>query len=206
MGKERFAAFYEGTAPWDIPEPQPAIVALAEAGGIAGSVLDAGCGTGENALYLASRGHEVLGVDFVPAAIERAKAKAAERGSTARFEVADATQLDQLGRTFDSVIDCGLFHTFTDEDRARYVAGLAAVVRPEGKVHILCFSDQEPPGEGPRRITQAEIRDAFRDGWTVESIEESRFKTTDHPETQTFTPGGPLAWLATIRRGGERPE
>jgi len=202
MSKEQFESFYQGKPPWDIPEAQPAIVVLEEAGEIVGSVLDAGCGTGENALYLASRGHEVLGVDFVPAAIERARAKANERGLTARFEVADATELDQLGQTFDSAIDCGLFHTFTDEDRPRYVASLAWAVRPGGRVHILCFSDKEPPGQGPRRITQAEIRDAFRDGWTVESIQETRFKTTDHPEAQTFTPGGPLAYLATIRRAG----
>jgi len=203
MSREQFEEFYKGQAPWDIPGPQPAIVALEESGEINGSVLDAGCGTGENALYLASRGHEVLGVDFVASAIERARVKAAERGSTARFEVADALGLDKLGRTFDSVIDCGLFHVFNDEERPRYVASLAAAVRPGGRVHILCFSDKEPPGQGPRRITQAEFHDAFRDGWTVESIQESRFKTTDGPEAQTFTPGGPRAWLATIRRAGD---
>lgn len=201
MSKQNFEEFYKGTAPWDIPGPQPAIVALEESGGVVGSVLDAGCGTGENAIYLASRGHKVLGVDFVAKAIDRAKTKAADRKSTARFQVADATELDQLGLTFDSVIDCGLFHTFDDENRPRYVQSVAAAVRPGGRAHILCFSDKEPPGQGPRRVTEAEIRDAFRDGWTVESIEPSRFKTTDHPEAQTFTPGGPHAWLATIRRG-----
>lgn len=202
MSKQNFEEFYKGTAPWDIPGPQPAIVALEESGGIEGTVLDAGCGTGENAIYLASRGHEVLGVDFVAKAIDQAKVKAANRNSKARFEVADATALDQLGRTFDSVIDCGLFHTFDDENRPRYVASLAAVVRPGGRAHILCFSDKEPPGQGPRRITEAEIRDAFRDGWTVESIEPTRFQSLEHPETRNFTPGGPHAWLATMRRTG----
>lgn len=199
MSKQNFEDLYKDKAPWDIPGPQPAIVALAESGGLTGSVLDAGCGTGENAIYLASRGHEVLGVDYVSKAIDQAKAKAADRDSTARFEVADATQLDQLGRTFDSVIDCGLFHTFTDEDRPRYVKSLAAVVRPGGRAHILCFSDKEPPGQGPRRVTEAEIRDAFREGWTVESIEPTRFQSLDHPETRNFTPGGPHAWLARVR-------
>ena len=111
-----------------------------------GSVLDAGCGTGENALYLASRGHEVWGLDFIPVAIERADVKAQERGLNVHFQVGDALKLDQLRRTFDSVIDCGLFHTFTDEERPLYVSGLATVVRPGGSVHILCFSDNEPPG------------------------------------------------------------
>lgn len=205
MGKDQFESFYQGKPPWDIPGPQPAFVALEEAGKIVGSVLDAGCGTGENALYLAARGHEVLGVDFVAAAIERARIKARERGSSARFEIADALHLDQLGQTFDAVIDCGLFHVFNDKDRARYVASLARAARPGGRVHILCFSDKEPPGRGPRRVSQTEIRDAFRDGWTVESIQETRFQTSDHPEAQTFTPGGPFALLATIRRAAEVP-
>src|SRR5271157_3863511 len=164
MGRERFESAYEGQPPWDIPGPQPEFVRLEATGMIRGSVLDAGCGTGENALYLASRGHEVWGL------------------------------------AFDTVIDCGLFHTFADEERPLYVSGLATVVRPGGTVHILCFSDQEPPGQGPRWVTQQEIRDAFRDGWQVVEIREARLQPTDHPEAKTFSPGGPKAWLATITR------
>ena len=202
MSKEHFESAYKETAPWDIPAPQPAFVRLEEAGEMRGSVLDAGCGTGENALYLASRGHEVWGLDFVPVAIERATAKAKERGLSVHFQVGDALKLDQLGRTFDTVIDCGLFHTFADEERPLYVSGLSKVVRPGGSVHILCFSDQEPPGQGPRRVTQQEIRDAFHDGWQVTEIREARFQANDHPEVRTFSPGGPKAWLASITRIG----
>src|ERR1051325_4741714 len=125
MGPETFESMYQGQAPWDIPGPQPVFVALEESGAIQGSVLDAGCGTGENALYLASRGHEAWGIDFVPVAVERAEEKARERGIAAQFRVADALRLGELGRTFDTVIDCGLFHTFSDEERPRYVAALA---------------------------------------------------------------------------------
>ena len=201
MSKEHFESAYQETAPWDIPGRQPAFVGLEEAGLIRGSVLDAGCGTGENALYLASRGHEVWGLDFIPVAIEGAKAK--ERGLGVDFQVDDALKLDQLGRTFDTVIDCGLFHTFADEERPLYVSGLTTVVRPGSSVHILCFSDQEPPGQGPRRVTQQEIRDAFRDGWQVTEIREARFQTTDHPVARTFSPRGPKAWLATITRSDQ---
>lgn len=150
MHSEVFEKAYQGQAPWDIGEPQPEIVRLAESGAIEGTVLDLGCGTGENALYLAAGGHEVWGIDFIPTAIERARDKAQKRGLAVHFEVGDALKLDGLSRTFDTVIDSGLFHVFDDELRPRYVRSLARAVSPGGVVHLLCFSDQEPPGEGPR--------------------------------------------------------
>lgn len=203
MDRERFESMYEGQAPWDISGPQPDIVRLEESGEIQGAVLDAGCGTGENALYLASRGHEVWGIDFVPAAIERARAKSEARGANVHFQVANALELDRLGRQFDTVTDCGLFHTFSDEERPLYVAALGNVVRPGGRFHMLCFSDQEPPGEGPRRITQAEIRDAFGTGWKVAAIRPSRFEIVDQPDGPRFSPGGPKCWVATVVREAE---
>lgn len=202
MNKETFEAMYDkpDPSPWDIPGPQPALVRLEEAGEIAGAVLDAGCGTGEGALYLAGRGHEVWGVDFVAAAIERARAKAKNRGLSAQFEIGSALELQRLGRQFDTIVDCGLFHTFSDEERPIYVAQLAKVLRPGGRYHVLCFSDEEPPGEGPRRVSQAEIREAFKNGWDVARIEPMQFKVVDGPWVAGFSPGGPKAWVATLVR------
>ncbi len=200
MEHHHFEQAYQGQAPWDTGRPQPAIVKLAEAGQIRGNVLDVGCGTGENLLYLAARGHEAWGLDFVPVAIERAKAKAAQRGIEAHFIVANALELKKLGRQFDTVIDCGLFHTFADEERPTFVKGLAEVLGPGGLLHILCFSDQEPGTGGPRRISQEEIRDALHDGWKVQRIEPVRFEAISRPDGPKFSPGGPKAWLATIER------
>ena len=202
FGREQFESMYAATAPWDIPGPQPAFVALEEAGEIRGSVLDAGCGTGEHALYLASKGHEVWGIDFVPVAIERAKAKAKERGLNVHFQQANALELENLDRPFDTVIDSGLFHTFSNDERPTYVAGLAKILRPGGRLHMLCFSDQEPGTEGPRRVTQQEILNVFRDGWSIQEIRASRFETVKSPGGPQFSPGGPQAWLATIVRAG----
>ena len=127
------ARYTAGTpSPWDIGRPQPAFARLADQGRLTGRLLDAGCGTGENALLAASRGADVTGVDVAPAAIARARAKASGRGLTARFEVADALGLGRLGLTVDTVIDSGVFHVFGDDDRARYVASLAAVLGPAG--------------------------------------------------------------------------
>ncbi len=200
MDREQFEQMYQDQAPWDTGRPQPAIIRLTEAGQIRGSVLDVGCGTGENVLYVAAKGHESWGLDFVPVAIERAKAKAAQRGIDAHFLVGNALELSRLGRQFDTVIDCGLFHTFTDEERPVFVEGLGEVLRSGGLLYIICFSDEEPGTEGPRRITQQEIRDAFQDVWKVKQIVPTRFESAELPGRMAVSPGGPKAWLATIER------
>src|SRR5207249_1162813 len=104
---------------------------------------------------------------------KRAKSKAAERGSPVTFLVKDATTLKDWSERFDNVIHSGLFHVFSDDDRKKYVAGLANVLKPSGRLFLLCFSDEEPGTEGPRRVSQKEIRDAFADGWVIESIQPS---------------------------------
>jgi cyclopropane fatty-acyl-phospholipid synthase-like methyltransferase len=200
MDQQLFEQIYQGQAPWDTGRPQPAIIKLAEAGQVRGSVLDVGCGTGENVLYLASKGHECWGIDFVSVATDRARAKAAERKIDAHFIVGNALELGKLGRQFDTVIDCGLFHTFTDEERPVFVAGLAEVLGAGGLLYLLCFSDEQPGTEGPRRISQREIRDAFHDGWSVTQIEPTHFESIPRPGGLEFGPDGPKAWLATIER------
>lgn len=197
MSADRFVQAYEGTPPWDIGRPQPAFVALADAGAIAGPVLDAGCGTGENALFLAGRGLDVLGIDAVPAAIDAARAKATARGLTAAFEVHDALDLGSLDRRFSTVVDSGLFHTFDDDEREHFVASLAAVLEHGGICHALCFSEHETREGGPRRVTQAELRAVFgRPPFTVLGIEAAEMATR-------LEGAGRKAWLAHVRRGAD---
>ena len=183
-------------APWDIGQPQPAFARLARQGLLTGRLLDAGCGTGEQTLLAASFGADALGVDVSPLAVERARAKAAARGIRASFEVADALRLGDLGRSFDTIIDSGLFHVFDDDSRARYVTSLASVLRPGGRLYLMCFSDRQPGTFGPRRVSQDELRAAFSDGWTIVAIQADTFEVNrgffDSATTQ--------AWLATISR------
>lgn len=188
-----FEEAYEGRPPWDIGRPQRAIVQAAEEGMIRGNVLDVGCGTGENTLFLAQRGHYVWGVDVVKKVIEQARVEAHERGVDARFFVLDALDLGQLERTFDTIVDSGLFHVFDDEDREHYVEEIGRVLAPGGRYVMLCFSDLEPGDWGPRRISEAEIRATFAQGWGVETIRPTRFETTRDP-------GFAKAWLTVAVR------
>src|SRR5207245_524578 len=147
---EDFDASYAGTPPWDIGRPQPAFLGLAESGHLRGRLLDVGCGTGEHVLMAARLGLTATGVDAAPTAIGIARRKAEERGLDARFIVADALDLAVIGEDFDTVLDCGLFHVFDDEDRARFVTSLHDVVVPGGRFYMPCFSDLAQGEWGPR--------------------------------------------------------
>ena len=204
VNRERFAEMYAGQAPWDTGKPQPVFVKAADK--ISGSILDIGCGPGDNALFFASRGHAVTGADFLEEPIARANRKAAERGIAATFVVKDALQLRGWMERFDSVIDSGLFHvfsnqhSFSDQDRVRYAEGLRTVLKPGGRLFLLCFSDQMPGTQGPRRVSQSELRATFSNGWEIESIKPVRCEIRPDFTEVRFSEGGPKMWLAVVRR------
>jgi len=199
-GRPWDASYTDGPAPWDIGRPQPAIARLASGGGFAGTVLDAGCGTGEHALLVASLGLPVVGVDVAETALAMAREKAARKkadnpGITVEFVAADALHLERVGRRFQTVLDCGLFHAFDGDERPAYVASLASVTEQGGTVYVLCFSDQGP-NTGPHPVSEKELRDAFNPGtgWNIAAIKPERIHTRFHGDD------GAPAWLATVKR------
>lgn len=202
----RFTDYYElPKAPWDIGRPQRPFVEASERISAAGQgrparVLDIGCGTGDLAIYLAGLGCEVTGLDFLDGPIEIARRKAKAAGVEATFLVMDALAVGEIPERFDAVTDCGLFHVFDDVRRAAYVSALARLLEPGACVFILCFSDSEPSEHGPRRVSERELRDAFADGWVVESIEPARFEVVPGIPHAIFSEGGAKAQFATIRR------
>ncbi len=187
------SVYVQGVPPWDIGRSQPAFAELAERGRLAGRVLDAGCGTGEHALMAAALGLEATGFDVAATAIAIANTKARDRGLEARFLELNALALSSLGEQFDTVLDCGLFHVFGDDDRPRFVKELRASIPVGGHYYMLCFSDRQPGDWGPRRIRQEEIRDSFAEGWTMDSIQPAKIDITVDPHQAE-------AWLAVITR------
>ncbi len=187
---------YTGPSPpWDIGRPQPAFVHLADAGALTGALLDAGCGTGQHTILAARHGVHSMGIDISPRAIEIARRNAIECGVEVIFQVLDALHLDTLAKSFDTILDSGLFHVFDDASRIRYVTALHAALRPGGHLHLMCFSDRQPGDWGPRRVTEGELRIAFGSGWRFESLIPNRFDINPVLGSTSAE-----AWLADILR------
>ena len=186
MSDAVFEPFYQADQrpPWDLDGPTPFVVDLESRGAFQGRVLDAGCGSGENALFLAARGHAVVGIDAAPTAIARATQKAHERdlaGGSVTFVEADACELPGYRAAFDTVLDCGFFHVLSPEDQARYARALARATRPGATLHLLCFSDRNPPRTDQRPagcfthgVSESEIREAFAERWQLASVTPTR--------------------------------
>jgi SAM-dependent methyltransferase len=193
-GRPWDASYHHGPAPWDIGRPQQAIARLVSQRAFASAVLDAGCGTGEHTLLIASLGFSVLGVDVAETALAIARQKARDRGIDAEFAAADAFHLDRLGRKFETVLDCGLFHAFDAAERPEYVASLASVTARGATLYVLCFSDAAPD-TGPHPVSLQELTAAFppASGWNVAAIEPDRIETRFHDH-------GAPTWLGTINR------
>jgi SAM-dependent methyltransferase len=181
-----------GDLPWDTGIPDSKLVELVETGALrAGSALDVGCGTGTNAIWLAQRGYEVLGVDVAPKAIERARAKL--RGDVrCRFEAMDFLAHRPQG-PFHLVFDRGCFHVFDEAaDRARFAEQVAAVLAPGGIWVSLIGSTEGPAREmGPPRRSLRDIAQAIEPHLEIVSLKSDPFR--DLPELAA-------AWVVLSQR------
>ena len=189
-----------GNPPWDIDQPQPPFIAIADR--VKSPVLDSGCGKGTTSLFFAARGHLVTGIDFVELAIQQARARATERELSVNFLVKDAMTLTEWDARFASVIDSGLFHIYpAGKERQQYVRGLQHVLVPGGLLFLFSFRDHpKAPGGG---VSKQELHDAFAEGWEVESVELSEGELNPVFEAEfpnAFPKHEPIMWFAIIRR------
>lgn len=199
IDREFFRKVYEGgPPPWDIGRSQRDLVTAFDEIGISGSAVDLGCGTGEHVLELARRGVDAWGVDSTLAAIEAARGKAAERGLTATFVHGDALDLAALGRRFDTVLDCGLFHVISEEERRRYVAELAHVLDAGGRFLMLGFATSRI-AEGPRGYSPEELR-GYLVGFREVFIRPGAYEVRPGMLPVDEALGGMPAWVSLFER------
>lgn len=195
----QFATAYErGTPAWCIGRPQPVVQEILDRGWLAeGPLLDAGCGTGQNLIEIATRRPEMraLGVDSVPAAVRSAEdgVRLAQVAQRVTFEVVDLRASVPPG-PFRSILDAGVLHVFSNDDRRRYLAGVTQALRPGGEFVVVVFSDAETRSGGPRRMRREELETSLLEaGLEVVGIEACRYWTTSWDD-------GAAAWLGRARR------
>ena len=165
----------DGRPPWSLGEPQPEIAALIDQGKIKGDVLDAGCGEAALSMHLAALGHNTVGLDASPTAIELAKAEAAERGLTkASFAVADISDFTGYDGRFDTIVDSTLFHSMPVELRDGYQRSIVRAAAPGASYFVLVFDRAGMPAGPPNAVTEDELRAVVSRYWVIDEIRPAR--------------------------------
>lgn len=169
MSAHEFDKQYQATPVWSTGRPQKAYVDHFTIAPPQSPVLDIGCGSGDLAIFVASLGCDVLGVDFAPTAVAQAVSKAQAAGSKASFQVLDIFLRPELDRSFKTILDCCFFHTLADASRAKYAQRLRTLLEPGGLIYMLCNADEI--GVGRRAVTRQVLERVFATGWSILSVE-----------------------------------
>lgn len=196
--KEFEAAYDSGAPAWCIDRAQPVVLDILERGWLSrGPILDAGCGTGENLCAVAARrpGLRLVGADLVSAATDRAAEQVRLAGLEDRVSVVTGDLRVALPNgPFESILDAGVLHVFSDRDRLRYLHGLHEVLVSGGELVVIVFSDAETSPGGPRRLSRGELNDCIEQaGFRTADLESCRYHTIRHED-------GARAWLARAIR------
>ena len=155
--------------------------------------IDLGCGTGTNAVYLATLGFAVTGVDCAPRALELARGKEAAAGVRVEWIEADVQHFGAGLQPFDLVFDRGCYHCCRRVDLHGYRETLMNIMRPGSQLLLLCGNANEQTEEGPPRVTEQEVRDDLGPLIDFEFIREFRFEDAGGVN-------GPLGWSCFGKR------
>jgi SAM-dependent methyltransferase len=169
-----------GTPPW-VGSARSELVRLVEQGVLAppGRAIDLGCGTGANSIYLAQQGFSVTGVDFAPAALDKARASAHAAGVDVNFVQDDFTRLNRVEGPFDLLVDYGSFDDLGPSSRAAYVRAVVPLARPGARFLLWCFEWEPKLWEraamallpnGNLTLRPGEVHRAFSEAFDIERI------------------------------------
>jgi SAM-dependent methyltransferase len=183
-----FDALYQGgqliegvdlpSIPWDIGAAQPVVIEAERAGRFHGAVLDVGCGLGDNAIYLASQGHQVTGIDAAPTAIEQARQRAQQQGVGVDFAVADATSLAGFEGRFDSVLDGACYHCLDEDARHAYAAALHRASRPDALLTLFCFPAGSTGLAAAMGVSEENLRTTWgKAAWDITDLRPATYHT-----------------------------
>jgi methyl halide transferase len=190
------ADYRRGRQPlWDAGMPSGELRRVVEDGTIrACRVVELGCGSGTDAVYLAGRGFDVTAIDIAPSALSQAGEKARKAGVQVRWLLADVLMPPKLD-VFDFIYDRGCYHEVRGENLAAYRETVRRYSHPGTRFLLLAGSINETVLDyGPPRVAEEELRDDFSALFDFEWVRESRFEIAK-PEAM-----GPLAWSVLMRR------
>ncbi|MBX3414714.1 MAG: methyltransferase domain-containing protein [Pirellulales bacterium] len=187
--------YREGFLPWDTGRPSSELQLVLERYGIRPCrVLDVGCGTGTNSVWLAQQGFDITGIDVAPLAIEQAEKRAHESGVQVRFTVADVFDLPELGAPFEFFFDRGCYHAVRRNDPSKYAPSIAARLSLGARGLILTGNAREPHEPGPPVVSEEQLRTELGMAFDILDLHEFRFDTA---------PGVPenfLGWSCLVQK------
>jgi methyl halide transferase len=193
---ERWDARYQSESPpgWDTGRPSSELKSMVEQGLLRPCrVLELGCGTGVNSVYLASQGFDVTAIDLAPTALKAAEQRAREAGVKARWIQANVLNPPEL-EPFDFIFDRGCYHGVRRQSATGYVETIKALCRPAGRVLILAGNANERAAGGPPRVDETDLVRDFAEAFDFVHLKEMWFDTADEEAK------GALAWSLLLRR------
>ena len=194
--EESFKKRYEtGDTPWDIGKPDFNLIQTVTTMAIKpGKVLDIGCGTGDNSIWLSQKNFQVIGIDTSEIAIQKAIEKASKANVKCTFIVIDFLTNKIEGAPFGFAFDRGCFHSLnSDEERKSFAENVAAHLKKDGLwLSLVGNADEQRHGPGPPQRTARDIVNSVESCFEILSLVSSYFGSN--------RPNPPKAWVCLMRK------